>query len=326
LIILNQTTAQQNPDGSQRTGVRHVEVSEDQHGQRIDNFLMSALKTVPRSLVYRLLRTGQVRVNKGRVKPAHKLAVGDTVRIPPVTVPAQKQTRVPRQVVKSLQNSIVADDENWIVLNKPAGIAAHGGTGLAFGVIDGVREIYSDNSIGLVHRLDKSTSGVMILAKNRRASVHFQQALFDGAVKKKYVALLCGVLKESREVRAKLRKTHPTDRENQVIVDPKDGKEALSRFSCRKAGKRITFADVEIETGRTHQIRVHAASIKHAVVGDERYGDEKLNRSIRQRGAKGMFLHAHEIAFPDLSSEPSTGTTLRFTVPFDPLWLDVVSW
>ena len=225
---LNQTQEQQNPDGSQRTGVRHVEVSDDQHGQRIDNFLISALKTVPRSLVYRLLRTGQVRVNKGRVKPAHKLATGDMVRIPPVTVPGQKQTRVPREVVKSLQKSIVADDEHWIVLNKPAGIAAHGGTGLAFGVIDGIREIYSDDTIGLVHRLDKSTSGVMILAKNRRASVHFQQALFDGAVKKKYVALLCGVLKESREVRAKLRKTHPTDRENQVIIDPKDGKEALS--------------------------------------------------------------------------------------------------
>ena len=324
---MSQTPGKPTPEGSQRSGVRYAEVSEDQDGQRIDNFLLAALKTVPRSLVYRLLRTGQVRVNKGRVKPSHKLSSGDSVRIPPVTVPEQKQVRVPRTVIQSLQNAIVADEEHWIVLNKPAGIAAHGGTGLSFGVIDGIREIFSDSSIGLVHRLDKSTSGVMVLAKSRKASVHFQQALIDGKVEKKYVALLGGVLKKPREVNARLRKTHPTDRENLVIIDPQNGKEAHSRFSCRVAGKRITFADVEIETGRTHQIRVHAASIKHAVVGDDRYGDEKLNQSIRQLGAKGMFLHAHEIAFPELQSADSTAEVLRrFTVSFDPRWLDVVTW
>jgi len=239
-------------------------------------------------------------------------------------VPEQKPARVPKEVIETLEKSVVADDEHWIVLNKPAGIAAHGGTGLPFGVIDGIRKIFSDSSIGLVHRLDKSTSGVMVLAKSRKASVHFQQALFDGKVEKKYVALLAGVLTQPREVNARLRKTHPTDRENQVIVDPQNGKEALTRFSCRAAGKRITFVDVEIETGRTHQIRVHAASIGHAVVGDDRYGDEKLNQSIRRLGAKEMFLHAHEIRFPELHN--SKDESRSFTVPFDPAWLDVVTW
>ena len=304
-----------------RSGVCHVEIDSDHDGQRIDNFLISTLKTVPRSLVYRILRTGQVRVNKGRIKPSFRLSEGDIVRIPPVTVPVQQQVRVPKSVIAEVQAAIIADDKNWIVINKPAGLAVHAGTGVAFGVIDAVKAVFEDQSVSLVHRLDRSTSGVMVLARNRKASAHFHESLISGQVSKHYGALICGVLKEPRTVTAKLRKTHPTPNENQVLVDPQGGKRAVSHFSCRSAGKRFCLADIEIETGRTHQIRVHAASIGHPVLGDERYGDERLNKSVRQSGEKRMFLHARALSFPDLGDNAPRRT---HEVPIDPVWLDVL--
>jgi len=306
-----------------RSRVRQVEVDRDHDGQRIDNFLISTLKTVPRSLVYRILRTGQVRVNKGRIKPGFRLSEGDIVRIPPITVPAQQQVRVPKSVITDVAGSVISDDENWIVINKPAGLAVHAGTGVSFGIIDAIKEVFSDESISLVHRLDKSTSGVMVLARNRRASVHFHESLINGKVCKNYSALICGVLQESRTVTLKLRKTHPTPNENQVVVDSKDGKEAVSHFNSIVTGSRFSLVDVEIETGRTHQIRVHAASIGHPVLGDERYGDEKLNALVKRKGAKGMFLHARELSFPAIADKAPMH---RFTVPTDTKWNDVVSW
>ena len=312
-----------NSPGTPRTSVRHVEVSLDHAGQRIDNFLISLLKTVPRSLVYRLLRTGQVRVNKGRIKPSFRLSEGDIVRVPPVTVPTQQQVRVPKSVITEVTKSVIADDDNWIAINKPAGIAVHAGTGVSFGIIDAIKEIFDDQSISLVHRLDKSTSGVMVLARNRRASAHFHDCLISGRVSKNYSALLCGVLRKPRTVTAKLRKTHPTPNENQVIIDPQDGKEAVSHFACSASGHRFSLADVEIETGRTHQIRVHAASIGHPILGDERYGDKKLNDSLRHKGAKGMFLHARELKFPDIGED---ATVRQHHVAVDPLWREIVKW
>lgn len=309
-----------------RTSVRQVEILADQADQRIDNFLISTLKTIPRSLVYRLLRTGQVRVNKGRIKPSHRLVVGDIVRIPPVTLAPQQAARVPREVLRQIESAVIASESNWIVINKPAGVAVHGGTGVAFGVIDAIKEVFDDDSISLVHRLDKATSGVMVLARNRLASVHFQKALVSGKVSKRYVTILCGALSKPSTVNARLRKTHPTASENQVVVDPAGGKDALSRFKTKVAGSRFSLVDVEIETGRTHQIRVHAASIGHPVLGDDRYGDEKMNRLAKQLGMKRMFLHAHEIAFPDLSAEADDSAVIRtFTVPFDPEWQDYVT-
>ncbi len=322
----NQLPAENSAEGH-RSSVRHVEIGAENAGQRIDNFLISTLKTIPRSLVYRLLRTGQVRVNKGRIKPSHKLSLGDSVRIPPVTITPQQEIRVPKGAIETLSKSIIADGSDWIVINKPAGMAVHGGTSVTFGVIDAMKALFDDQSISLVHRLDRATSGVMVLARHRQASVHFQQALVGGRVDKNYVALLCGVLRNPQTVTARLRKTHPTPNENQVIVDPAGGKEALSRFSCRVSGRRFSLVDVEIETGRTHQIRVHAASIGHPVLGDERYGREKINNDVKLRPHKRMFLHAHEISFPDLASESETkAEKLTFTVPFDPKWSEIVTY
>jgi len=306
-----------------RSPVRQVEVDHDHAGQRIDNFLISTLKTVPRSLVYRILRTGQVRVNKGRIKPGFRLSEGDIVRIPPVTVPEQQQVRVPKSVITEVANCVIADDDNWIAINKPAGLAVHAGTGVSFGIIDAIREVFDDESISLVHRLDKSTSGVMVLARNRLASVHFHESLINGRVCKNYSALVCGVLQQSRTVTLKLRKTHPTPNENQVVVDAKDGKDAVSHFRRLAGGSRFSLVDVEIETGRTHQIRVHAASMAHPVLGDERYGDEKLNAFVRRKGASGMFLHARELSFPAIADG---APRQNYTVPADTLWKDVISW
>ncbi len=262
-------------------------------------------------------------MNKGRIKPSFRLSEGDIVRVPPVTVPTQQQVRVPKSVITEVTKSVIADDDNWIAINKPAGIAVHAGTGVSFGIIDAIKEVFDDQSISLVHRLDKSTSGIMVLARNRRASAHFHSCLVSGQVSKSYSALLCGVLGKPRTVNAKLRKTHPTPNENQVIVDPQDGKDAVSHFACSVSGHRFSLADVEIETGRTHQIRVHAASIGHPVLGDERYGDKKLNDSLRRQGAKGMFLHARELKFPDIGEN---AVVRKHEVAVDPLWRKIVSW
>ena len=304
-----------------RSPVRHVEIDRDHDGQRIDNYLKSLLKTVPRSLVYRILRTGQVRVNKGRIKPSFRLSEGDIVRLPPLTQPIRQKARVPKSVLRQVEASVIDEDCNWIVIDKPAGLAVHAGTGVEFGIIDAIKEVFDEPSISLVHRLDRSTSGVMLLARNRSASSHFHHMLVSGDVSKHYSALLCGVLQKPRTVSARLRKTHPTANENHVLIDPENGKTAISHFKCRTAGKRFCLADIEIETGRTHQIRVHAASIRHPVLGDERYGDEKLNKSVRHSGSRRMFLHARELSFPDLGAD---APRRAYTVPVQSIWQDVL--
>ncbi len=324
--------------------VRHVVVTSEHSGQRIDNFLMSLLRTVPKSLVYRFLRTGQVRVNKGRIKAGFKLSAGDTVRVPPVTVTKSGQVHVPDRVLKIIEKSIISDNSRWLVLNKPVGLAVHGGTGVRFGVIDALQQILDDDGISLVHRLDRETSGCLVLARNRPAAVHFQAALVSGNVSKRYSAILCGDLKEPRTVDAPLLKRQPELGDRMVVVDPQQGKKALTRFDPRASGHGCSLVDVEIETGRTHQIRVHASHIGHPVLGDERYGDRLLNRAAKQITPdvgipQRMFLHARSISFPDIAArsetslaESATGETtpqkpsgtLTFTVPLEDYWQQCV--
>jgi len=305
--------------------VRHIQIDADHAGQRVDNFLISLLKTVPRHLVYRLVRTGQVRVNKRRIKPNYRLSENDTLRVPPVTVSQKDTRRVPKTVLEALRQAIVFDDEHWIVINKPADLAVHAGSSVDFGVIDAIQQIFDSERINLVHRLDRATSGVMVLAKHRRAAVHFHQSLIEGSVKKHYSAILAGVLTDPTSVDAPLRKFHPTENENQVVVDLKEGKSALSHFVARRASTDLTLADVEIETGRTHQIRVHAASIDHPVLGDERYGDAKLNNKFKQKGLARMYLHARQLSFPDLVGDTNDNPKhCEFHVPEDEEWLQVL--
>lgn len=304
--------------------VRYVSVTADQNGQRIDNFLMGLLKTVPRSLVYRLLRTGQVRVNKGRVKPSRKLIDGDVVRVPPVTLADDKVLHLPVSLLEQVEKSVMHNCDNWIVINKPPGLAVHGGSGVKFGVVDLLQKVFDDDRINLVHRLDRETSGCLVLAKNRLAAVHFQQSLKDDNVQKQYVALLGGAISEPSKVDAPLRKTgEPDSGDRMVQVDREGGKSALSLFSPRRTGVHCSLVDIEIKTGRTHQIRVHSAFLGHSVVGDDRYGDRKVNRWASSLDLKRMCLHAASIEFPQMPDTASgEAGRHRFFCEEDSDWLE----
>lgn len=238
--------------------------------------------------MYRLLRTGQVRVNKGRVKPGFKLSAGDDVRIPPVTVSAETTVHLPAGLIKDVEAAVISEDDHWIVINKPPGLAVHGGTGIKFGVIDLIHRLYDDTSISLVHRLDRETSGCLVLAKNRPTSIHFQDALRAGKVDKKYLAILKGSMPKPLLVNAPLLKNQPEAGERMVVVDHQGGKSAVTRFSPREAGRGFCLVDIEIDTGRTHQIRVHATHSGHPVLGDSRYGDRALNRVAHKTDRKSV--------------------------------------
>ncbi len=264
--------------------VETVEVPEDRDGQRIDNFLTARLKGVPKSLVYRLLRTGQVRVNGKRAKPDHRLAAGDAVRIPPVrTAERPDPGTPPAGQTARVEAAILSEDREFLVIDKPAGVASHGGSGISFGAIELLRAARPRDSLELAHRLDRDTSGVLVLAKKRSALTALQAEIREGRVEKRYLALLEGKLPQQRmNVDAPLRKFVLQGGERMVRVD-EEGKASRSRFAEVERFSNATLAEIAIETGRTHQIRVHAAHIGHPVAGDEKYGDREFNLAMRER-------------------------------------------
>lgn len=279
--------------------VRFVLVDDSHAGQRLDNFLFRELKGVPKSHVYRLLRTGQVRVNGKRAKADARLIDGDRLRIPPLR---QGQTDAPPQAtqraLRTLADAILFEDARYLAIDKPAGLAAHGGSGISLGAIEQLRQLRPGATLELVHRLDRDTSGVLLFARKRSALLAAQAALREGRVRKRYLALLAGPLPQ-RDVRvdAPLRKSLLRGGERLVAV-AEDGKEARSRFRELEAFAGASYVEVIIDTGRTHQIRVHAAHIGAPVAGDEKYGDDAANRALRDRtGLRRMFLHAAEMAF-----------------------------
>ena len=284
-------------------GVRTVVVAEDRDGQRLDNFLLGQLKGAPRSLVYKLVRSGQVRINGKRAKADSRVAGGDEIRIPPVRLGEPGEARPPPEsMLRRLAESIVFEDRNLLALNKPSGIAVHGGSGISVGVIEALRALRPDETFELVHRLDRDTSGVLIVAKRRAALLELQALLREGedeeAPNKKYLALLVGKMPSgTMTVDAPLQKSVLQGGERMVRVAP-DGKASLSHFRLieRKGGH--SFCEVRIETGRTHQIRVHAAHLGHPVAGDEKYGEREANkRLLEQAGLKRLFLHAASMEF-----------------------------
>ena len=281
-------------------GVQLVEIDAERADQRIDNFLLTHLKGVPKSMIYRLLRTGQVRVNKGRVKPPYRLQKGDLIRIPPVRTAEKDQHPQPGQTVLArIEKSIIFEDSGLIVLNKPSGIAVHGGSGISYGVIEAMRKLKPESaSLELVHRLDRETSGCLLISKKRSALRKLHQELRQGEVKKIYLALCKGKWRGgSRMIDAPLQKNVVSSGERIVRVSS-DGKEAASRFTPRQRFKLATLMEVELLTGRTHQIRVHAAFSGHPLAGDEKYGDKEFNRLMRDYGLKRLFLHAYRLKFP----------------------------
>jgi 23S rRNA pseudouridine955/2504/2580 synthase len=282
------------------SGARTVTVPEDRAGQRLDNFLLGQLKGAPRSLVYKLVRSGQVRVNGGRAKAERKLEGGDEVRIPPLRLPEPEARGVPAKgLLQAMEASIVFEDARLLAISKPAGVASHGGSGISFGAIETLRALRPKDSLELVHRLDRDTSGLLVLAKKRSALTELQALMRDeGGIAKRYLALLVGRMPDgTMSVDAPLHVGLRQGGERHVQVNP-TGKPSLSHFKALERRGGQSYCEVRIETGRTHQIRVHAQHIGHPVAGDDKYGDEAANKRLRELvGLKRMFLHASTLEF-----------------------------
>ena len=287
-------------DSQTATGVQLLEVSAGLEGQRIDNFLLARLKGVPKTMIYRILRKGEVRVNKGRIKPDYRIKEGDIVRVPPMRMTqADEPAPLAKGLLERLEAGIVYEDKGLIVLNKPAGIAVHGGSGLNYGVIEAFRQMRPlCKEIELVHRLDRDTSGLLMIAKKRSMLRHLHEALRGDGVDKRYMALVRGRWPASRkQVDAPLQKSNVRSGERMVEVNP-EGKDALTLFKViRRFGEFATMVEASPITGRTHQIRVHALYAGHAIAGDTKYGDEGFSSEIREMGGKRLFFHACDLKF-----------------------------
>jgi len=285
-----------------RPRARTVEVGEEGEAQRIDNFLLRQLKGVPKSHVYRVLRSGEVRVNSGRVKPDYRLKVGDRVRIPPVRM-ADRKPPPPRP----LELPIQYEDDAILVIDKPSGVAVHGGSGVSFGVIESMRATRPQAKfLELAHRLDRDTSGLLILCKKRGALVELHRMLREGEVDKIYLAVVKGETRKTLDLRESLHKYVTASGERRVAVQA-DGVSAVTKAKLLKSKNQLSLLEVHLLTGRTHQIRVHLAHAGHPIVGDDKYGDFALNRELKQR----LLLHAGKLAF----RHPLTKAPMKLTSP-----------
>lgn len=296
--------------------VQLVSIGEEDAGQRIDNYLIRICKGVPKSHVYRILRSGEVRVNKGRIDQLYRLKEGDVVRIPPVRI-AETST----QVVPGAEFTILFEDKQLLIIDKPAGVAVHGGSGVSYGVIEQLRASRPDAKfLELVHRLDRETSGVLLLAKKRSALTNLHEQMREGSTDKRYLTLIHGDWKNARQhIKLPLHKYTTAEGERRVRVQA-DGMESHTVFSLKKKYQDYALLEAELKTGRTHQIRVHLSSSGFAIAGDDKYGDFALNRALLKptadRGVlKRMFLHAHQITF--MHPETGESMTLNAKLPKD---------
>ena len=296
--------------------VQIIEIETDFIGQRIDNFLLARLKGVPKSVIYRVLRKGEVRVNKKRIKPEYKLQQDDVVRIPPLTVAAEGEpVSTKLSMVKGLEQHILFEDNDLIVLNKPSGMAVHGGSGLQFGVIEALRALRPlAKHLELVHRLDRDTSGCLLIAKKRSVLTHLHEQLRNKTVEKKYWALVAGDWDNKvRKVTEPLKKNTLQSGERVVRVDEAEGKPSETRFRILQRYQQGTLVEAFPVTGRTHQIRVHTACKGHPIACDDKYGDNTFTAQMQQIGLNRLFLHAKTLSF----MHPNTETTMRVEAPLD---------
>lgn len=301
---------QKTSDGT-RAGVRKVEIDTEDAGQRVDNFLRKQLPGVPKSRLYRLLRKGEVRINGSRVRADYRLQQGDQVRIPPARL-RPSGSPPPAAAAARLAERVLFEDDRLLVIDKPAGTAVHGGSGISFGVIEQLRVARPElENLSLVHRLDRETSGCLVLAKRRSALRALHESFREGRVEKNYLALVAGDWQAGeRLVDAPLCVQNRAGGERHVVVSP-EGKPAATRFRLsRRYDGRWSLLQCQPLSGRTHQIRVHAAHAGHPLVVDDRYGDPGANEVARKRGLQRLFLHAQSIAFPD-----DHGNELHFTAP-----------
>ncbi|VAW52325.1 Ribosomal large subunit pseudouridine synthase C [hydrothermal vent metagenome] len=285
--------------------VSQISINDGQAGQRIDNFLVKRLKGVPKSHIYRLLRSGQVRINSGRKKPHYKLCAGDILRLPPVRVSENQDHLIPDSIIQLLKNTIIFENDDIIAINKPSGIAVHKGSGLNFGVIEAFRQIDPEQALELVHRLDRETSGCLLLAKNRQVLAQLHEMLRHETVahiEKTYLALVDGVWPHGKKtIDAGISKIKRGG-EHIMQID-KSGDRAISHFEPLEIfetneTRPCSLMKIRIETGRTHQIRVHAQHSGHVIIGDSKYGNKEANKFFREMGLKRLFLHAKQLYLP----------------------------
>ena len=281
--------------------VKILEVNDDNDGRRLDNYLMSIYKEIPKSKIYSIIRKGEVRVNSGRVKPNTKISSGDLIRIPPYLNEDRNgpKHKVNISLKTLITDNIIFEDNNFIIINKPYGIAVHGGTKNNIGIIDVVRSIY-DDSIDLCHRIDKETSGCLVLSKNKKSNKWFNKLLLDKKIKKKYIAILKGHLNSNKEIKSLINKSETSSKKS-FISD--DGKESVSIFIPKLKLNSSCLVEIEIFTGRTHQIRVQSNHIGHPVLNDNKYGDIEFNNQIAPKNIKRMALHSMLIEFYDMENK-----------------------
>ena len=305
-----------NSSESERPKVRFITIDSEDAGQRVDNFLVKTLKGVPKSHIYRLLRKGEIRANKKRIKPEYKLVDEDILRIAPIRL-AEKTDTVSTQlnVVANLEKQILFEDERLIVINKPSGMAVHGGSGLSFGLIEAMRALRPDaRMLELVHRLDRDTSGCLVIAKKRSALRNLHEQLRNKTVQKFYHALVKGQWSAKvTKVTEGLRKNDLKSGERVVIVDNINGKESETRFKILQQYQNATLVRAFPVTGRTHQIRVHCQVKGHAIACDAKYGHEAFDEEMKSIGLKRLFLHAASIEF----THPLSNERMKVEAPLD---------
>ena len=285
---------------------KNLKVDENNDQRRLDNFLIYKFPNLPKSKIYSMIRKGEIRINSKRCKAQTKISLGDEIRLPPYLESVKRDDKfknLPPKIKKLIKNSIIFDDDDFLVINKPEGISVHGGSGQKFSLIDVVRSIYSSNDIDLCHRLDKETSGCIVLSKNKLFLKHFNNLLRAKKITKKYLAIICGKLKKSMTVTDKLVPRRRNNIKTSLVDD--SGKEAVSIFNPIKTYKNYTLVEIEILTGKLHQIRAHAESIKHPVLGDFKYGNINLFKEfyILHPTFKRLALHAQSIAFLSIDDQ-----------------------
>jgi 23S rRNA pseudouridine955/2504/2580 synthase len=306
----NQSNQQQDSSAADFSKVSFTEIGPEHEGQRLDNFLIRHLKGVPKSRIYRLLRKGEVRVNKGRVKADTRVKRGDIVRIAPIRVAERGAAPVPgKQLRRYLAENILFEDEGLLIINKPSGLAVHGGSGISLGAIEALRaERPEARFLELVHRLDRDTSGCLMLAKKRAVLLELQAAMQRNQIEKRYQALVKGQWPKGKAtINAPLKKNQLSSGERIVRVDA-EGKPSVTHFKIAQRYKDASLLDIRLETGRTHQIRVHCQFSGQPIAGDPKYGDVHFNESLRDVGLKRLFLHA---------------SSLRFRHPLSGDWVDI---
>jgi 23S rRNA pseudouridine955/2504/2580 synthase len=291
-----------------------VVITDAHAGQRIDNFLLTQLKGVPKSRIYRAIRSGEVRVDSGRIKQTYRIKQGDKVRIPPISARAEAPKSATDSNVKFIEDCIIFEDKNFIIVNKPANLPVHGGTGVSGGLIERIKLLRPVcKYLNLAHRLDRATSGCIVIAKKRSALVKIQEQLTDRTARKQYLCLVQGAWSGgARTIKLPLKKNQQTSGERHVVVH-ESGKPCHSVFSPIQKFANATLLLVTLKTGRTHQIRVHAAASGFPIAGDEKYGDEDFNNQMAKLGLRRMFLHSASISFDDASAEK-----IGICAPLDP--------